>query len=52
MTDYVIDKDPRLVDLRQLYEMNEREVEFAVFSILDFRVRKVKVEIRRRSVEG
>ncbi len=51
LTDYVIDKDPRLLDLKQLYEMNEREVEFVVFSILDYRVRKVKVQIRREAVE-
>lgn len=47
MTDYVIDKDPRLIDLKDLYETGQSSVEFRVFNVLEYRVRTVKVEIRK-----
>lgn len=47
MTDYVIDKDPRLIDLKELYEKGEKKVQFRVFNVLEYRVRNVKIEIKK-----
>lgn len=34
MTDYVIDKDPRLLDLKESYESGHKVIEFRVFNVL------------------
>jgi len=50
MTDYVIGQDPRLIDLQKLHELNQYQVEFDVFSILDYRIRKVNIFIQKHSL--
>ncbi len=52
MTDYVINQDPRLVNLKILYEQNETDVQFDVFNILEYRERKVTLPIKKHFVDN
>jgi len=47
MTDYVIDKDPRMIDIKSLYENGHNIVDFKVFNVLQYRIRTVNVEIKK-----